>query len=302
MSTKAAPPELKEIRDTADAYEAVEENSRLIVRIMKLEAATQCSSRASTGGTREQQRELARLRKRLNAFLARAARWSDTVAKSAMPPLPAAARSAARVQARRRQGQQRTGGSTRKRARLTARDMARSAAAIARAEQAEEAAKKRHQDTAGTPAAIGAPGASSGRERRQHGGKRTPGGGAVDEGDGDEKPRYRGLCRVGKRWKAQITYGGSTHHLGMFENQEDAARAYDAAAVVHHKKASLNFPEEHGRLLKTGTGSNSSSSDVKPQVTALPPPPALPTPDEKDARASDPTSASAPPTVPATDG
>ena len=122
MSAKSAPaPELTEIRDTADAYEAVEENSRLIVRIMKLEAATQRSSRASTGGTREQQRELARLRKRLNECLARAARWSDTVAKSSMPPLPAAARSAARLQARRRQGQQRAGGSTRKRARLTRR-------------------------------------------------------------------------------------------------------------------------------------------------------------------------------------
>ena len=43
-----------------------------------------------------------------------------------------------------------------------------------------------------------------------------------------------------EKWKAQIVAGGRTKALGYFATEEDAARAYDAAAALASKP--LNFP------------------------------------------------------------
>lgn len=44
------------------------------------------------------------------------------------------------------------------------------------------------------------------------------------------------------RWRARIRLDGKDKHLGRFINEEDAARAYDEAAKIHHKEfANLNF-------------------------------------------------------------
>ena len=59
--------------------------------------------------------------------------------------------------------------------------------------------------------------------------------------------KYKGVSlekRNGK-WRAGIKSDGKYKSLGYFENEEDAARAYDEAAKVHHGNfAVLNFPDE----------------------------------------------------------
>jgi hypothetical protein len=62
----------------------------------------------------------------------------------------------------------------------------------------------------------------------------------------DNTSGYRGVIRDGRRghWRAVIGSDGEHHYLGSFRGAKDAARAYDAAALVLHGSfASLNFPE-----------------------------------------------------------
>lgn len=46
--------------------------------------------------------------------------------------------------------------------------------------------------------------------------------------------RFKGVCWMPlfRRWKAEITVNGLQSYLGCFVNEEDAALAYDAAAIV----------------------------------------------------------------------
>jgi hypothetical protein len=51
-------------------------------------------------------------------------------------------------------------------------------------------------------------------------------------------------CKDRRRWRAQITTGGTTIKLGWFLNEIHAAGAYDTAAREHHGEfARLNFPD-----------------------------------------------------------
>jgi AP2 domain len=59
----------------------------------------------------------------------------------------------------------------------------------------------------------------------------------------DNSSGYKRVCFRGGKWLAHITVKGKQLPLGIFFTPEDAARAYDAAALEHYGEFSqLNFP------------------------------------------------------------
>ncbi|GBG25977.1 Hypothetical Protein FCC1311_021972 [Hondaea fermentalgiana] len=78
--------------------------------------------------------------------------------------------------------------------------------------------------------------------------------------------RFRGVCWLKKRraWRARIEIEGVRKHLGYFDNEEDAARAYDARArATHGLSARLNFPDQPGDANVQGLASlNHNSSEA----------------------------------------
>jgi len=64
---------------------------------------------------------------------------------------------------------------------------------------------------------------------------------------------FRGVF-IHPKWKprARISVGNKTKYIGSFPTIEDAARAYDHAAIQEYGEfARLNFPHEHGHAAPT---------------------------------------------------
>jgi len=56
--------------------------------------------------------------------------------------------------------------------------------------------------------------------------------------------KFKGVVRHKNAWQSQIGFAGKYIYLGRFENEVDAAKAYDEAAKdLHGEFARLNFPE-----------------------------------------------------------
>ena len=54
---------------------------------------------------------------------------------------------------------------------------------------------------------------------------------------------YKGVRRVGQRFRTEIGTNGGQIHIGYFSDVICAAQAYDEAAIKYHKEfARLNFP------------------------------------------------------------
>jgi hypothetical protein len=58
--------------------------------------------------------------------------------------------------------------------------------------------------------------------------------------------KYKGVCwnKKLKKWAAAISCNNKTYHLGYFQDEIEAAKAYDKAARIYHGEfAALNFPK-----------------------------------------------------------
>ena len=67
--------------------------------------------------------------------------------------------------------------------------------------------------------------------------------------------RFKGVCWDSSKsaWKAQIKMNGRNLHLGLFSDEDEAARFYDMeASQAFGEFAVLNFPEDHPRTSSGG--------------------------------------------------
>lgn len=64
-----------------------------------------------------------------------------------------------------------------------------------------------------------------------------------------QKSRFKGVTLNGNRWRAQLKADGKVVNLGTFATEEDAALAYDHAALVHFGEFALTNATLFPKLL-----------------------------------------------------
>ena len=92
--------------------------------------------------------------------------------------------------------------------------------------------------------------------------------------------RFTGVCReIAGMWHASISVRGTKVHLGAFDDEEDAARAYDAARVKYRDEQTINFPGEAPLASVLAALPDLPSPPPPPppaQTAPAPPPPGAP--------------------------
>jgi len=93
-------------------------------------------------------------------------------------------------------------------------------------------------------------------------------------GDGDKKPKkkeksiYKGVFRCGNKFKAQIQTNGVQHYLGLFDDEKEAARAYDAhARMVLGPRAKTNLEYKDDELPELAYAASVGVPLVKKETT-----------------------------------
>lgn len=97
-------------------------------------------------------------------------------------------------------------------------------------------------------AATAAANASSGPRVAPAGAARRVSGGGMRVQPVKGSSRFRGVSWNSNcsKWRAQVWKGSEVHHLGYFEREEDAARAYDEAVLrIRGPDAPTNYPRTH---------------------------------------------------------
>ena len=64
--------------------------------------------------------------------------------------------------------------------------------------------------------------------------------------------RFVGVTMQSGRWKVMLTVDGKLVHVGMCDNEEDAARLVDLLLVRVRREAPRNFPKAFGEFFETG--------------------------------------------------
>jgi hypothetical protein len=83
-------------------------------------------------------------------------------------------------------------------------------------------------------------------------------------GKPNQKTGLIGVSKAGKKYKAQITYGGTQHNLGSFDTKEQAGMAYDRFVVdksTEEVSFTLNYPND---LSTSGTNKNGTDKTDPP--------------------------------------
>ena len=73
---------------------------------------------------------------------------------------------------------------------------------------------------------------------------------------------YNGVCKSGKRFKAQATINRKVKHLGRYDTPKEAALAFDRAVIQHKLSSSkLNFPNDYTTSSEDEESSDEESED-----------------------------------------